>query len=70
MQFFLSHVNGYDDIVDQRPHLIRREAEHVLAHQLYQKTPSRPYSIGLGSGVNPYSGLLWNRLSCFRMWKS
>lgn len=42
MQFFLSHVNGYDDIVDQRPHLIPREAKHVLAHQLYQKRHHDP----------------------------
>jgi hypothetical protein len=37
MQTFLSHINGYYDIADQLPHLLRREAEHVLAQQLDSK---------------------------------
>lgn len=37
MQSFSSHLNGYYDVADQLPHLLRQAAEQALAHQLTQK---------------------------------
>jgi len=37
MQPFSSHVNGYYDVADQLPHLLRQEAERALDRQLAQK---------------------------------
>jgi dienelactone hydrolase len=37
VQSFTSHVNGYYDVADQLPHLLRRDAEHALAQQLAHK---------------------------------
>ena len=37
MQTFSSHVNGYYDVADQLPDLLRRAAEAGLAQQLTQK---------------------------------
>lgn len=37
MQTFSSHVNGYHDVADQLPHLLRQEAERALARQVDQK---------------------------------
>ncbi len=37
METFASHINGYYDVADQLPHLLRHQAEVALARQLEQK---------------------------------